>query len=102
MTPPLFPDQFGLADSLLFDRLREGLGSKECLRFGARSYTYGDLARRARRFATVLERSDVRRGERVLIVLPDVPPFAWTLFGTLARGSVVAMANPDAPIESTV
>jgi benzoate-CoA ligase family protein len=33
-------------------------------------------------------------------VLPDVPPFAWVFFGTLARGCVVAMGNPDAPIES--
>ena len=39
----------------------------------------------------------MRRGERVLIVLPDVPPFAWVFFGTLARGCVVAMGNPDAP-----
>jgi benzoate-CoA ligase family protein len=42
----------------------------------------------------------VRRGERVLIILPDSPPFAWAFFGTLARGAVVAMGNPHGPIES--
>ncbi|HEY8089572.1 MAG TPA: benzoate-CoA ligase family protein, partial [Polyangiaceae bacterium] len=51
-------------------------------------------------FAAMLEGADVRRGERVLIALPDVPAFAWVFFGTLARGAVVAMANPDAPPES--
>jgi benzoate-CoA ligase family protein len=97
---PSFPDRFNLADYFLFERLREGLGGKVCLRFGSYSYTYDEVARRTRAFAAALEEADVRRGERVLIVLPDVPPFAWVFFGTLARGCVVAMANPDAPPES--
>jgi benzoate-CoA ligase family protein len=97
---PTFPDRFNLADYYLFERLREGLADKVCLRFGSHAYTYADVARRTRAFSAVLEQADVRRGERVLIVLPDVPPFAWVFFGVLARGCVVAMANPDAPIES--
>jgi benzoate-CoA ligase family protein len=95
-----FPERFNLADYFLFERLREGLGSKVALRFGVHSYTYDDVARRTRAFAAALEEADVRRGERVLIVLPDLPPFAWVFFGTLARGCVVAMGNPDSPIES--
>ena len=50
--------------------------------------------------AGLLAAHGVRRGERVLIVLPDAPPFAWAFFGTLTRGAVVAMGNPHAPIES--
>jgi benzoate-CoA ligase family protein len=98
--PPRFPDRFNLADYFLFERLREGLGSKPCVLFGPRAYTYEDVARRTRAFAAALEAADVRRGERVLIVLPDLPAFVWAFFGVLARGSVVAMANPDAPVES--
>lgn len=94
---PSFPERFNLADYFLFERLREGLGGKVALRFGEHQYTYDDVARRTHAFAAALEEADVRRGERVLIVLPDVPPFAWVFFGTLARGCVVAMANPDAP-----
>ncbi|MGD0524605.1 MAG: benzoate-CoA ligase family protein [Polyangiaceae bacterium] len=100
MSVPTFPERFNLADYFLFERLREGRGGKVALRFGAHAYTYDDVARRTRAFAAALEEADVRRGERVLIVLPDVPPFAWVFFGTLARGCVVAMGNPDAPIES--
>lgn len=100
MTPAIVADRFNLADYLLFDRQREGLGSKVCLRFGKYSYTYDDVAQRARAFAVALERADVRRGERVLVALPDVPAFAWTLLGALARGCVVAMGSPEAPIES--
>ncbi len=35
----------------------------------------------------------------MLIVLPDSPPFAWVFFGTIARGAIVAMGNPDSAIE---
>src|SRR5258708_14893713 len=98
--PPTFPERFNLADHLLTERCREGLGGKVALRFGERCYSYDDVARRTRAFAAALEEADVRRGERVLLVLPDLPACAWAFFGTLARGCVVAMANPDAPIES--
>jgi benzoate-CoA ligase family protein len=98
--PPRFPDRFNLADYFLFERLREGLAGKTALRFGRYAYTYDEVARRTRAFAAALEEADVRRGERVAIVLPDVPAFAWVFFGALARGCVVAMGNPDSPIEA--
>jgi acyl-CoA synthetase (AMP-forming)/AMP-acid ligase II len=94
-----FPDDFNLARYFLFDRIAEGLGPKVAIRYGNRSYTYELVAQRSRAFAALLEDVGVRRGERVLIVLPDTPPFAWVFFGTLARGAVVAMGNPDATIE---
>jgi benzoate-CoA ligase family protein len=97
---PRFPDRFNLADYFLFERLREGLAGKAAVRFGRHTYTYDEVARRTRAFAAVLEEADVRRGERVAIVLPDLPAFAWTFFGALARGCVVAMGNPDSPIEA--
>jgi benzoate-CoA ligase family protein len=31
------------------------------------------------------------------VVLPDVPPFAWAIFATLAAGGVLTMGNPLAP-----
>jgi acyl-coenzyme A synthetase/AMP-(fatty) acid ligase len=92
-----FPAAFNLADYYLFDRLREGKGDNIAVRFGETTWTYNDVASRARGFASLLLSVGVRRGERVLIILPDVPPFAWTLFGTLAAGAVVTMGNPDVP-----
>ena len=94
------PEDLSLARYFLFDRLAEGLGSKVALRFGNRSWTYEEVARKTRKLAGLLAAHGVRRGERVLIVLPDAPPFAWSFFGTLTRGAVVAMGNPHAPIES--
>jgi benzoate-CoA ligase family protein len=96
---PSFPDDFNLADHLLFDRVREGRGDAVAVRFGDRSWTYADVADRSRQVAAALQRAGVRPDERVLIVLPDTPPFVWSIFGTLAAGSVLTMGNPDAPAQ---
>jgi benzoate-CoA ligase family protein len=94
-----FPDEFNLADYYLFDRLDEGVGDKVAIRYGDLSYTYRDVADRTRALADYLQSVGVAREERVYIVLPDVPAFAWAFFATLAHGAVVAMGNPAAPPE---
>jgi benzoate-CoA ligase family protein len=100
MAAPVFPERFNLADYFLFDRLNEGFADTVAIRFGERSFTYRQVAEKSRAFAALLLEAGVARGERVLIVLPDVPPFAWVFFGTLAAGAVVAMGNPDVPPKS--
>ncbi len=92
-----FPDLFNLADYYLFDRIAEGSGARTALRFGDRSWTYDEVADRTSRTADVLLRTGLRHGDRVYIVLPDVPPFAWAFFGALKAGAVVAMGNPLTP-----
>jgi len=94
---PVFPDVFNLADYFLFDRIAEGLGSTVALRFGSHAYTYDDVATRSLRTARLLRDHGVRGEERVLIVLPDLPAFAWAFFGALKSGAVVAMGNPESP-----
>jgi benzoate-CoA ligase family protein len=95
--PPTFPESFNLARYFLFDRLDEGLGAKPAIRFGDRTYAYTEVARRARSLASCWQEAGVVPGQRVYIVLPDSPSFAWTFFAVLACGAVVAMGNPVAP-----
>lgn len=92
-----FPETFSLSDYYLYQRLNEGLGDKAALRFGERSWSYAEVAERSRQVASVLMQAGVKKGERVYIVLPDTPPFAWSLFGTLSAGAILCMGNPDAP-----
>lgn len=94
-----FPDDFNLADYYLFDRLDEGLADKVAIRYGEYNYSYAEVAERSSSFARYATSIGVTREQRVYIVLPDTPPFAWSLFGTLACGGVVAMGNPIAPID---
>ena len=94
-----FPERFNLAQYFLFDRLGTPVEHKDAIRFGEHSYTYRQVADRAKAVAAILDGAGVQPEQRVYIVLPDVPPFAWALFGTLRRGSVVAMGNPSSPTE---
>jgi benzoate-CoA ligase family protein len=99
MSDVRFPDDFNLADYWLFDRLKEGKGSKVALRFGDRSWTYQEVADRSRALARALVDFGLRPDQRVYIVLPDTPAFAWGIFGTLAAGGVLTMGNPIAPVD---
>jgi len=90
------PETFNLADYFLFDRLDEGFGDTVALRFGDRSQTYAEVARDSEALAAHLMGAGVAREQRVLIVLPDTPVFAWAIFATLRIGAVVAMGNPRA------
>ncbi|HSD89700.1 MAG TPA: AMP-binding protein, partial [Kofleriaceae bacterium] len=94
-----FPEDFNLADYWLFAREREGKGSKVALRFGERTWTYAEVAHRARGLAKALVTEGLTPGQRVYIVLSDSPAFVWSIFGVLAAGGVVTMGNPIAPVE---
>jgi benzoate-CoA ligase family protein len=96
-TGPTFPDDLNLADYFLFDRLLEGKGDKAAIRFGDRVWTYAEVAQRAQALARWLVAHGLRPEQRVYIVLPDVPPFAWSIFATLAAGGILTMGNPGAP-----
>ena len=97
MTDVRFPDDFNLADAWLFDRLRDGRSAHPAIRFGDRAWSYAEVADRAAALASWLGARGLRPEQRVYIVLPDVPPFAWAIFATLAAGGVVAMGNPAVP-----
>ena len=92
-----FPDDFNLADYYLFDRERQGQGGNIALRFGDRRWTYTEVAHRSRGLARSLVARGLAPEQRVHVVLPDVPPFAWSIFGLLAAGGVLTMGNPLSP-----
>jgi benzoate-CoA ligase family protein len=98
-SPPTFPETFNLADYYLFDRLAEGLGDKEAVRFGKERHTYSQVAELTRDLQAFLASKGVPREHRVLIVLHDTPAFVWAFFATLFHGAVVAMGNPESTNE---
>jgi len=56
--------------------------------------TFGELRRRTNRFANVLRRLGVGRGERVFLLLGRVPELYVAALGTLKQGSVVSPLFP--------
>jgi long-chain acyl-CoA synthetase len=63
--------------------------------YGAR-LTYQQLDRQVNQFAHVLHGLGVGPGERVMIVLPNMPQMIVAYYGTLKSGGVVVLSNPEA------
>jgi len=56
--------------------------------------SWSGLREQSLRFATALSRLGVRQGDRVALMLPNLPQAASALFGALRLGAVVVQTNP--------
>src|ERR1700730_13097903 len=56
--------------------------------------SYAELREAAGRMSTLLAAAGVERGDRVGIMLPNVPAFPIAFYGALAAGAVVVPMNP--------
>jgi long-chain acyl-CoA synthetase len=68
-------------------------GDRPALLLGAEALTYAELDDASARMASVLRRRGLRPGDRVGIVLPNVPHFAVVYYGVLRAGGVVVPMN---------
>jgi long-chain acyl-CoA synthetase len=63
------------------------------VRLGERTLTYGDLDDGSGRVATLLREQGLERGDRVGVMLPNVPEFLLAYYGVLRAGGVVVPMN---------
>src|SRR6267143_1247870 len=94
-----FPERFNMTDYFLYHNLEEGRENKICLYYEDQTYTYGETARRSNRVGNALRELGLEQEDRILIVLPDCPEFAWTWFGAARIGAVITMVNPLLPAD---
>jgi long-chain acyl-CoA synthetase len=57
---------------------------------------YYQLDRRANQFAHALHGLGIKPGDRVMVILPNIPQMIIAYYGTLKIGGVVVLPNPDA------
>ncbi|MDX1417220.1 MAG: alpha/beta fold hydrolase, partial [Candidatus Promineifilaceae bacterium] len=94
-TPPALP----IPDEPLFTFLESAAGwlpKRIATVFYNQRMTYRQLNQKVNQFAHVLHGKGVRRGDRVFIVLPNIPQMIIAIYATLKIGGVAAMPNPDA------
>ena len=95
------PVKFNLAEHLLAPQLTQARRDQVAIILARcpqhQQITYGELWQLTLKAARLLADGGVQRGDRVLIALPDGLDFVVALFGALAAGAVVVMANPEAP-----
>jgi long-chain acyl-CoA synthetase len=63
------------------------------VRLGDRTLTYGDLDDRSARLATLLLEHGLERGDRVGVMLPNVPEFPIVYYGVLRAGGIAVPMN---------
>src|SRR5690606_9471262 len=77
--------------------LAEGRGERPAVIDDQGRYSYAELTERANRFANALEALDVRRGERLLLVLLDTVDFPVAFLGAIKAGVVPVPVNTLLP-----
>ncbi len=81
----------------LLDMLAASAGRvphRPALVFRDRRLTYADLSEKAGSLGRLLQGVGVRRGDRVILMLPNAPEFGVGYFGILAAGATVVPLNP--------
>ncbi|MDY6837304.1 MAG: AMP-binding protein [Thermodesulfobacteriota bacterium] len=81
----------GLVQSI--ERWASSSPDSVALQFEGEPITYGELNLRANRVANGLQGVGVAKGDRVAIMLPNIPEFVYTLVGTLKLGAVAVPFN---------
>ena len=77
----------------LLQRSAEKFGDRTALLAGDRLMSYGELWESVVRLGAALRHSGVAPGERVGVMLPNVPAFVQAYFGILAAGATVVPFN---------
>ncbi|MDB4897166.1 MAG: long-chain fatty acid--CoA ligase, partial [Firmicutes bacterium] len=72
----------------------DGHGQAPATLFYGGRLTWGEVRRHANAFAVALAQLGVKKGDRLAIMLPNVPQAVIAYFGALKAGAVVAFFNP--------
>ena len=84
-------NRLGLAQSI--EKRAAALPDSVALHFEGEAITYNELNRRANQVANGLQGLGVEKGDRVAIMLPNIPEFIYVLVGTLKLGAVAVPFN---------
>jgi long-chain acyl-CoA synthetase len=64
------------------------------LSFYGKKFTYQQLHSLALAFTSALQQSQVQKGDRVALMLPNCPQFVISYYGILTAGGIVTQVNP--------
>src|SRR6266568_3037568 len=91
------PESLPLPKQVLHDLLSNAareFPDRAALIFFGQRIGYRELDRLSNRFAHALLRLGVKKGDRVAIVLPNIPQFVIAFYGILKAGAVVVRGSP--------
>lgn len=68
--------------------------NRTALVFMGRRISYSSLGKTASKFANALQHLGITKGDRVALILPNIPQFVITYYGILSAGATVVAINP--------
>ena len=87
---PTQSTNFNAAEYFVDRHLHEGRFDRTAMECGEDQITYAQLSERVNRLGSGLKDSlGVRMEERVFLLLPDIPEFAYCFFGAIKIGAVL-------------
>ncbi len=65
-----------------------------CCKFMGRNFSFGQIEQQSRQFAAYLQSLGLKPGDRVALMMPNVPQYVVAVAGVLRAGLVVVNVNP--------
>src|ERR1700674_4048859 len=79
----------------MLERAMKRYADKPAFRCFGQTLTYADTDRLSRAFAAYLQRKlGVRKGDRIAVMLPNIPAFPLAMMGIVRAGAVQVNVNP--------
>jgi long-chain acyl-CoA synthetase len=79
----------------MFEHAMQRFADKPAIRCFDQTLTYGDTDRLSRNFAAYLQsKLGVAKGDRIAVMLPNIPAFAVAMLGIVRAGAVQVNVNP--------
>ncbi|MGA3084356.1 MAG: AMP-binding protein [Thermodesulfobacteriota bacterium] len=69
--------------------------AKVCIKTHDREITYGELSRAARSLGIALKQAGLRKDDKVILVLPNIPEFVISYMAIIGLGATVVPVNPS-------
>jgi benzoate-CoA ligase family protein len=88
------PDVYNAATTFMDENIVHGRGGRVAIYYQEQKITYQEVFEKVNRTGNALKDLGIRIEDRVLLILPDSPEFAYSFFGTIKIGAVAVPTNP--------
>lgn len=88
------PAIYNAATTFVDENIAQGRGSKTAIFYLDQNITYREVFEKVNRTGNLLRELGLENEQRLLLVLPDSPEFAYVFFGAIKIGAVPIPTNP--------
>ena len=88
------PDTYNAATTFVDENIAHGRGGRVAIHYREQKITYQEVLENVNRTGNALKDLGIEIENRVLVILPDSPEFAYCFFGAIKIGAVAVPTNP--------